>query len=376
MQVASGELSLREVVERLSSDDFEEREAATRLLADVPAWDDQVLSLVSAQKELSAEAKARIREALFSRFANSPGPAVGIQMQLNRSEPGVAVQSVIPNFPAARSLRADDVIFKIDDQDLRSDPTTLRLQEVIASYQPGDRVQMLILRDGREQTVTVELGRFADLNNGIGNRNESLLRQAWALRARRLGLEEAPGEPIAAAVSFFDWRRAAQRGAAPRHASGMVAGGESALVPGRLPGGVTNIDNSRVGRVERADPRIAPEPRAIDVQKALDERLTQIESLIQDLSARLSDARTPQHEHAKPRHAGGTRDAARQIILEMARWADRATDRAARSHPMTMLTRRPGTTITCTCFAGDGVAPSETRARGVRGASRPRRAGP
>lgn len=326
-EVASGELTLREVVGMLSSSSYDDRETATRLLADVPQWDDQTLSLVCARAELCPEARARIREALFTRFANSPGPAVGIQMDQNRAEPGVGIAEVMPRFPAARTLRKGDVILKIGDIDLRADPTPSRLQEVVASYQPGDRVDVLILRDSREQLVQVELGRFENLNEGMGMRNETLLRQAWSIRARRLGLEEVAGEPVAVAISMFDWRRATQRGGQARPASGMAPGGEPAIVPGRLPGVMANLDNSRITRVERvdrADVRVGHAPRGADVQKALEDRLSEVETMIGEMSERLADARTPQQELPKLRSAlEELSTQRRQILLEMVRWADR-----------------------------------------------------
>lgn len=322
--VASGELTLHEVLSRLSSPDFAEREAASQLLADVAMWDDRVLSEACANADLCPEARLRVREALFARFAVSPGPAIGIQMHPDRIATGVGIREVMPNYPSARVLRANDIILKIGDVDLRADPTNMRVQEAIASYQPGDTVEMLILRDEREQLMRVELGQFADLNPNTGQRNEMILRQAWTLRSRRLGLDEGSTLAMAPTVSLFDWRRAAQRASLVRRGAGVLAGGEPSLTPGQYPGAVANIDNSRVGRVERVDPRLAPQPRGLDMQKGLDERLTLLENQINDLSQRLSDARTPEHEHAKLKAV--LEDLSlqrRQIMIEMVRWADR-----------------------------------------------------
>ncbi|MBX3351790.1 MAG: PDZ domain-containing protein [Phycisphaeraceae bacterium] len=324
VDVATGELTLTEVLAQLSSEDYAQREVATQLLANVAMWDERALAEACATVDLCPEARVRVREALYSRFAASPGPAVGISMSPERSVNGVVILSVMQNYPASRVLRANDVLMRIGDVDLRADPTNQRVQEVIASYQPGDRVPMTILRDEREIVVEVELGQFANLDPNLSQRNEMILRQAWNLRSRRLGLSDDEAAAVAPAVSLFDWRRAAQRASLVRQGTGMVAGGEPAPVPGRLAGGVANIDNSRIGRVERVDPRIAPEPRGADVQRALDERMKLIETQIAELSQRMADARTPQREHEKLRETlEQLALQRRQIMLEMVRWADR-----------------------------------------------------
>lgn len=324
VDVANGELTLPEVLAQLSSPDYAEREIATELLANVAMWDEGALAEACAKIDLCPEARLRVREALFSRFASSPGPAVGISMSPDRSVNGVLIMSVMQNYPAARVLRANDVLVRIGDVDLRADPTNIRVQEVIASYQPGDRVPMTILRDDREVAVVVELGQFADLDPNIRQRNEAILRQAWNLRSRRLGLVDDAAPAVAPAVSLFDWRRAAQRSSLVRQGTGMIAGGEPSPTPGRFAGGVANVDNSRIGRVERIDARVAPEPRGADVQRALDERMKLIEDQIAELSQRMADARTPQREHEKLRETlEQLALQRRQIMLEMVRWADR-----------------------------------------------------
>jgi serine protease Do len=73
---------------------------------------------------------------------------------------GVAIQSVIPDQPAARAgLRAKDVLLAIDGTTL---VTPRDLQRVIASTQAGKTVRVLLLREGREQELPVMVGRYPE----------------------------------------------------------------------------------------------------------------------------------------------------------------------------------------------------------------------
>ncbi len=82
---------------------------------------------------------------------------------------GVIVLSVVPGSPAARAglrpaqasgldiAQLGDVIVAIDGQPV------VGMQELaarIGAHQPGDTVELTVLRDGREQTVRVTLGRW------------------------------------------------------------------------------------------------------------------------------------------------------------------------------------------------------------------------
>ena len=69
---------------------------------------------------------------------------------------GVLIVDVAPDSPAERAgLQPGDIIVRVDDRDVtRSD----ELQAVLAAHQPGDQVRIVVNRQGREQTFTVNLG--------------------------------------------------------------------------------------------------------------------------------------------------------------------------------------------------------------------------
>lgn len=76
------------------------------------------------------------------------------ELKLNVSE-GVYVDSVMANGSAADAgLKKADVIIKIDEVIIKSVP---QLQEHIGRHRPGDAVNLLVLRNGKEQIIKVSL---------------------------------------------------------------------------------------------------------------------------------------------------------------------------------------------------------------------------
>jgi Do/DeqQ family serine protease len=68
---------------------------------------------------------------------------------------GVYVDSLSANGAARDAgIKPGDVILKVEDQDMTSVP---QLQETIARHRPGDEVEIVLLRDGVQKTVTARL---------------------------------------------------------------------------------------------------------------------------------------------------------------------------------------------------------------------------
>src|SRR5262249_42399765 len=73
---------------------------------------------------------------------------------------GVAIQSVIPDQPAAKAgLRAKDIVLSIDGAAI-SAPRDL--QRVVAGTPAGKAVRMLLIREGQEQELVVTVGRYPE----------------------------------------------------------------------------------------------------------------------------------------------------------------------------------------------------------------------
>ncbi len=80
---------------------------------------------------------------------------LGVGIASSTTGQGVALTQVRPGTPADRAgLQAGDVVIRIDGQKV-SDPTTLG--EKIDAKQPGERITVTYVRDGRTKTVSVTL---------------------------------------------------------------------------------------------------------------------------------------------------------------------------------------------------------------------------
>jgi S1-C subfamily serine protease len=74
---------------------------------------------------------------------------------------GALVVSVMPESAAeAAGLQEGDVITQVDG---RAVAASHPLDEHIRRYRPGDRVELTVLRDGRERDISVELGARRDM---------------------------------------------------------------------------------------------------------------------------------------------------------------------------------------------------------------------
>lgn len=89
------------------------------------------------------------------------------------STEGAIVNQVTEDLPAGKAgVQVGDIILKINDQKIK-DADNLRL--VVAGYQPGTEVELFIIREGEELTLTVELADFDDpYGTGISRVSEIL----------------------------------------------------------------------------------------------------------------------------------------------------------------------------------------------------------
>lgn len=74
------------------------------------------------------------------------------------AEEGVLIARVVPNSPAARSgLRAGDVIVAIEGEAVTE---SLKVQQLVAGGRVGEPLQMQVLRNGQNETLSVRPGEF------------------------------------------------------------------------------------------------------------------------------------------------------------------------------------------------------------------------
>ncbi|HYD91232.1 MAG TPA: trypsin-like peptidase domain-containing protein, partial [Flavobacterium sp.] len=64
--------------------------------------------------------------------------------------------AIVPGGPADKAgLKQGDIIIKVNDKDINLENS---VASVVRNFNPGDNVQITIIRDGKEQTLTVTLG--------------------------------------------------------------------------------------------------------------------------------------------------------------------------------------------------------------------------
>jgi serine protease DegQ len=119
-------------------------------------------ALVNGRGEVVGELlrTGRATHAYLGIVPDQVSPQVAAQLGLDRAA-GVLVRDVGDGTPAAGAgLRPGDVLTRLDDQ--RLDTVEDFLGE-LRQHRPGDRVDLTVVRDGREQQVTTTL---ADNPNG------------------------------------------------------------------------------------------------------------------------------------------------------------------------------------------------------------------
>jgi len=116
-----------------------------------------------------------------ARKVSPPSGALGIQLDVVDNIARIA--SVMEDTPAEKAgLKDGDIIRKINGKEING---RQHAQETIRSYEPGDKVELVVERDGAEQTVHAVLGSLTILL--AGERAEFQNSLGGALSDRRSG---------------------------------------------------------------------------------------------------------------------------------------------------------------------------------------------
>ena len=83
----------------------------------------------------------------------------GLPFEQDSSGAALIVQVIEDGPAAAADLRVGDIVIEIDGEPLRGEDA---LADMIMEHEPGDMVDLTIMRRGRTRTVSVELGRHPD----------------------------------------------------------------------------------------------------------------------------------------------------------------------------------------------------------------------
>jgi serine protease Do len=94
----------------------------------------------------------------FKLYSNSNKALLGVFT--GKADKGAVIKSVIDESSADKAgLKQDDIITKFGDKNITS-PDDLR--DAVHAYQPGDKVTVQYVRDGKKKTAEVKLGKSND----------------------------------------------------------------------------------------------------------------------------------------------------------------------------------------------------------------------
>lgn len=196
------------LVKKLDAPELSIREGATAQLAQGDRFSLPMIEKSLTDSSLSPEQRQRLRWAGQQLFGRTARAAMGISF-MDWEDSG-AVVSPVKGFDSERVLREGDLLATIGGQRMTGQN---EVRQIIISHDPGDEVTLGIIRSGTPMTVTVKMGRLADLPN-MGDRRTPAppsLSGAWSYRLARLG-EPRPA-PVASSLDAQQWRESAERAA-------------------------------------------------------------------------------------------------------------------------------------------------------------------
>ena len=84
-------------------------------------------------------------------------PRLAASLSLPSQTQGIIISQILPGSPASQAgLKVNDVITKINDQQIDGSHP---ISSILLHTRPGDKVKLTIIRDGKQQTVDLTLGR-------------------------------------------------------------------------------------------------------------------------------------------------------------------------------------------------------------------------
>lgn len=158
LQIVSIQPVVRDLVAKLDSRDFADREAATRRLIDLNVDDVQLMALLE-RGEVSPEQRHRIFLILRERVLNKPRGALGIRMDAQQGQRflpgaadaenpalGVTILEVIAGMPAEGVLRVGDRITHINNVGISSSEDLI---DLVQTRRPGEIIKLRVQRPRR-----------------------------------------------------------------------------------------------------------------------------------------------------------------------------------------------------------------------------------
>jgi S1-C subfamily serine protease len=87
---------------------------------------------------------------------------LGIRFEIEEGK-GAVIQEIMPSSPAEKAgLKVGDVIVKVGKTEVKDEDT---LRESVGDMKPGDKLTVVLKRDGKEQTMDVTVGEKPEDND-------------------------------------------------------------------------------------------------------------------------------------------------------------------------------------------------------------------
>jgi len=90
-----------------------------------------------------------------------PEGAIGVQLRTDQDTGEAVVQAVVADAPAAKAgIKEGDVFLKVAANAVKGAEEAVK---EIGKYKPGDKVKILLKRDGKEQIIEVTVGKRSEI---------------------------------------------------------------------------------------------------------------------------------------------------------------------------------------------------------------------
>lgn len=243
----SDEAKVRLAADPLLTDDQREQRAREIVLERSRQWLAAIEGKLAIEATLSGEQRERLTQVGIRLFGQMPHGAMGVSFSRADRGQGVEISGVVAGFDSMRVLQPGDVVLQIDGRDVNAQTD---MRAAIISHDPGDEVDMTLLRRGERVVVSLKLGDFDTLRNALAP-DRGLIRDALEMRiARRAGQDIKSPEVIEPGIDSARWaklqveqnERAAVQMRAPRNIDANDDG-EGGAAPALMSGGADRPAN-------------------------------------------------------------------------------------------------------------------------------------
>lgn len=205
----------------LASDELAARERAQIELAAAGGLTLDQIERALTSKQLPPEARQRLEAIGLDRFRRRDRAALGVSWQqqsfrLDGLEIAAPAKAKFggEEFDSTKLLLPGDVIVKLDGQPVVVSADTQdnwdNCRALIMSHDPGDEVELLVLRDEQPMAMKLRMGRLADLDRPSVADPREILPRAWEYRLERRargGENKAESVVVSAGLTEMDWVR-------------------------------------------------------------------------------------------------------------------------------------------------------------------------